>query len=56
LSLQGVDNIERGDGLALGVFCVCDCIADDTFEEGLENTTGFFVDHCLDALEAMGKV
>jgi hypothetical protein len=45
LSLQGVDNIERGDGLALGVFCVGDGVTDDTLEEGLENTTGLLVDH-----------
>jgi hypothetical protein len=46
LPLEGVDNIERCDGLALGVLGVGDCVADDTFEEGLEDTTGFFVDHC----------
>ena len=45
LALQGVNNIERSDGLALGVLSVCDCVADDTLEEGLENTTGFFVNH-----------
>ena len=45
LSLEGVDNIEGGNRLALGVLSVCDCVADDTFKEGLENTSGFFVDH-----------
>ena len=45
LSLESVDNVERGDGLALGVLSVCDGIADDTLEEGLEDTTGLFVDH-----------
>ena len=45
MSLECVDNIEGGDGLALGVLGVCDCVADDTLEEGLENTTGLFVDH-----------
>ena len=45
LSLQSVDNIEGGDGFSLGVFSVGDGIADDTLEEGLEDTTGFFVDH-----------
>ena len=54
LSLQGVNNVERCDGLTLGVFCVCDCIANDTLKEGLENTTGLFVDHCLDVLETVG--
>ena len=51
LSLEGVDNIERGDCLALGVFCVGDGIADDTLEEGLENTTGLLVDHSRDTLD-----
>ena len=45
LSLEGIDDIEGGDGLALGVLGVGDCIADDAFEEGLEDTAGFFVDH-----------
>ena len=25
---------------------VCDGVTDDTFKEGLEDTTGLFVDHC----------
>ena len=29
LSLERVDNIERGDSLALGMFCVCDGITND---------------------------
>jgi len=45
LTLQGVDDIERGDSLALGVLSVRDGITDNTLEEGLENTTGLFVDH-----------
>ena len=51
LSLECIDNIERCDGLALGVLCVGDCVTDDTFEEGLEDTTSLFIDHCEDALE-----
>jgi hypothetical protein len=50
LALQSVDDIERSDGLALGVLSVGDGITDDTLEEGLQNTTGLFVDHCEDAL------
>jgi hypothetical protein len=50
LALQSVDDIERSDGLALGVLSVGDSITDDTLEEGLQNTTGLFVDHCDDAL------
>jgi hypothetical protein len=49
LSLKSVDNIEGGDGLSLGVLGVGDGVTDDTFEESLENTTSFFVNHC-DAL------
>ena len=45
LSLEGIDNVERGDRLALSMLGVGDCIANDAFQEGLENTTGFFVDH-----------
>jgi len=45
LPLEGVDNVEGCDGLALGVLSVGDGIADDTLEEGLEDTAGLFVDH-----------
>jgi hypothetical protein len=45
LTLEGVDDIERGNGLALGVLSVCDCVTDDTLKEGLQNTTGLLVDH-----------
>jgi hypothetical protein len=51
LALEGVDNVERGDGLALGVLGVGDGIADDTLEEGLENTAGLLVDHGRDTLD-----
>ena len=45
LTLEGVDNVERSDGLALGVLSVGDGVTDDTLEEGLENTAGLLVDH-----------
>lgn len=45
MALEGIDNVERGDSLALGVLGVCDGIADDTLEEGLQNVAGLFVDH-----------
>ena len=45
LTLKGVDNVERSDGLALGVLSVCDSVTDDTLKEGLQNTTGLLVDH-----------
>lgn len=45
LALESVDNVKRGDGLAFGVLSVCDSITNDALEEGLEDTTGLFVDH-----------
>ena len=45
MSLESVDNVEGGDGLALGVLSVGDSVTDDTLKEGLENTAGFLVDH-----------
>lgn len=51
LSLEGIDNIQRCDGLSLGVLSICDGIADDTFEEGFKDTTGLFVDHGGDTLD-----
>jgi hypothetical protein len=51
LALKGIDNIEGGDSLALGVLGVGDGIADDVLEESLEDTTGLFVDHGRDTLD-----
>ena len=45
LSLESVDDVQRGDGLALGVLSVGDGVTDDTLEEGLQDTTGLLVDH-----------
>ena len=45
LSLEGIDNVEGGDSLALGVLSVCNCVTNDTLKERLENTTGLLVDH-----------
>lgn len=45
LPLEGVDNVEGCDSLALGVLGVSDGVADDTLEEGLEHTTGLLVNH-----------
>ena len=45
MALEGIDDIEGGDGLALGVLSVGDGVTDDTLEEGLENTACLFVDH-----------
>ena len=51
MSLESIDDIEGSDGLALGVLCVGDCVADDAFKEGLEDTAGLLVDHWDDALD-----
>ena len=51
LALESVDDVQGGNGLPLGVLSVCDGITDDTFEEGLENTTGLLVDHSGDTLD-----
>ena len=51
LTLESVDNVEGGDSLALGVLSVGDSVADDTLEEGLENTAGLLVDHGGDTLD-----
>jgi hypothetical protein len=51
LTLESVDNVKRGDGLALGVLGVGDGVTDDTLEEGLEDSTGLLVDHGRDTLD-----
>ena len=51
LPLEGVDHIKGGDSLPLSVLSVCHSIADDTFKEGLEDTTSLLVDHSGDTLD-----
>lgn len=51
LTFQGVDNIEGGDSLSLGVLGVGDGITDDVFQEDLEDTSGLFVDQAGDTLD-----
>lgn len=46
MALECVNNVEGGDGLSLGVLSVGDSITDDTLEEGLQDTTSLFVNHC----------
>lgn len=43
LSLQGVDNVHCGDGLALGMLGICDCVSDNVLKENFENATSFLV-------------
>jgi hypothetical protein len=51
LALEGVDDVERSDGLTLSVLSVCDSVTDDRLEEGLEHTAGLLVDHGGDTLD-----
>jgi hypothetical protein len=51
LALEGIDNVKRGDGLALSVLGVGDGVTDNGLEEGLEDTAGLFVDHGGDTLD-----
>lgn len=51
LPLKSVDDIERGNSLALGVLSVCDRVSDDRLEEELEDTTGLVVDEARDTLD-----
>lgn len=53
LSLESVDDVEGGDGLSLGVLGVGDGVSDDAFEEGLEDSAGFLVDHCLEYVSSL---
>lgn len=55
LALECVDDIKRGHGLALGVLGVGDGITDDALKEGLEDTTGLFVDHCKRGQQCSSK-
>ena len=52
LALEGVDDIESSDGLALGMLGVGDGIADDVLKEDLEDTAGLHVDEAADALDS----
>ena len=45
MALERIDDVERRDSLSLGVLGIGDGIADDTLEEGLEDTAGLFVNH-----------
>jgi hypothetical protein len=51
LALESVDNVERSNGLALGVLGVGDGVTDDGLQEGLEDTAGLLVDHGRDTLD-----
>ena len=52
LAFEGVDDIERGDGLATGMLGVCDGILDNVLEEGLEDLAGLVIHHTVNTLDA----
>ena len=51
MTLEGVDDIHGGDGLAAGVLGVGHGVADDVLEEDLEDAAGLVVDEAGDALD-----
>jgi len=51
LPLQGVDDVERGDGLPLSVLGVGDGVSDDILKEDLQDTSSLLVDETRDTLD-----
>ena len=51
LALEGIDDVQRGNSLSLGVLGVCDGIANNVFEEDLQDVAGFFIDETRDTLD-----
>lgn len=52
LTLERVDDVHGGDGLALGVLGVGDGVTDNVLEENLEHATCLLVDEARDTLDA----
>ena len=50
LAFQGVDDVQGGDGLPLGVLGVGDSITDDVLQEHFQYAAGFLVDETRDTL------
>ena len=51
LSLESVDDVDGGDGLALGVLSVGDGVTDDVLQEGAEHESGLVIDERADSLD-----
>lgn len=51
LTLESINDIERGDRLPSCMLRVCDRIPDDILEEHLQDTTRLFVDQAGDTLD-----
>jgi hypothetical protein len=52
LTLERVDDVHGGDGLALGVFGVGDGVADHVLKEDLEHAASLLVDETRDTLHS----
>ena len=52
LPLQGIDDINGGDRLPLGMLGEGDGITDDVLRENLQKTTGLFIDEARDAFHS----
>ena len=52
LSLEGVDDVESGDGLSLCVFSVGDGVSDHVLEEASEDVSGLLIDERADSLDS----
>ena len=55
LALEGVDDIQGGNGLSLCVLGIGNSVTDNALKEGLEDATGLFVDHCGDVSDASAR-
>ena len=51
LSLEGIDDIEGGDGLSLGVLGVGNGVLDNVLEELSEDNSGLVIDEGADSLD-----
>ena len=51
LTLERIDNVHGGDGLATGVLSVGDGVTDYVLKEHLQHTAGLLVDKAADALD-----
>ena len=52
MSLEGIDDIEGGDSLSLGVFGVGDGVSDDVLKEVSQDDSGLVVDQRADSLDS----
>ena len=52
LSLKGVDDVESGDSLSLGVFGVGHRVTDDILQKDLKDSSGLFVNESRDSLDS----